>query len=155
MSFQAYEINDIEVETLLQKGLKLVYYRVDDKMRIGFDHLESLITSKSRAIYAIHYIGFPQPVKRLSDLAFKYNLKFIEDCALSLFSSSPEGPLGKTGDISIYCLYKTLPAPHGGLLVLNNPDWISTTTILANRLLDSLDTKWDGWGYKLNNTLFN
>jgi len=154
----------IEVDTLLSKGLKLIYYRIDDQMRIDFDHLETLVSPEISALYVIHYIGFPQSVKLLSEFAARHKIKYIEDCALSLFSSSPEGPLGISGDISIYCLYKTLPIPHGGMLVVNgpeitlppspeNPDWISTATSLSNRLLDSLDTKWGGLGYKLNRVL--
>ena len=154
----------IEVETLLRKGLQLVYYRIDENMHIDFEHLESLVTPETSALYIIHYIGFPQAVKRLSAFAASHNLKFIEDCALSLFSSAYDVPLGASGDISIFCLYKTLPVPHGGMLVVNKaeitlpfapqkPNWASTTAILANRILDGLDTKWGGVGYQLNNAL--
>jgi len=154
----------IEVETLLNKGLKLKYYRIDDQMRIDFEHLESLISPEISALYVIHYIGFPQDLKRISGLIARYPLKLIEDCALSLFSASAEGPLGTFGDISIYCLYKTLAIPHGGLLVVNDrkialpaepgkPDWISTAAYLSNRILDSMDTKWNGLGYQFNNRL--
>src|SRR5262249_17886656 len=42
-----------------------------------------------------------------------------EDCALSLFSETEGQPLGSFGDYSVFCLYKTLPVPNGGLLVQN------------------------------------
>jgi dTDP-4-amino-4,6-dideoxygalactose transaminase len=44
----------------------------------------------------------------------------IEDCALSLLSSDRGTPLGTTGDARIFCLYKTLPVPHGGALSLSD-----------------------------------
>jgi dTDP-4-amino-4,6-dideoxygalactose transaminase len=43
-------------------------------------------------------------------------LKVIEDCALSLLSSDGVKPLGTRADASIFCLYKSLPVPHGGAL---------------------------------------
>jgi dTDP-4-amino-4,6-dideoxygalactose transaminase len=41
----------------------------------------------------------------------------IEDCALSLLSRDGEKPLGSFGDVSVFCLYKTLPVPNGGALL--------------------------------------
>jgi dTDP-4-amino-4,6-dideoxygalactose transaminase len=45
----------------------------------------------------------------------------IEDCALALLSATDGRRLGTFGDYSVFCLYKTLPVPNGGLLVRNNP----------------------------------
>ncbi len=52
-------------------------------------------------------------------LAERHGLPLIEDCALSLLSSDGDRPLGTTGDVGIFCLYKTLPVPNGGALVVN------------------------------------
>jgi dTDP-4-amino-4,6-dideoxygalactose transaminase len=42
----------------------------------------------------------------------------MEDCARGLFARDTAGePLGSTGDIAVYSLYKTLPVPDGGLVV--------------------------------------
>jgi dTDP-4-amino-4,6-dideoxygalactose transaminase len=58
-------------------------------------------------------------MKKLAEI---YGLPLIEDCALSLFSMDGEVPLGITGDVAIFCLYKFLPVPNGGALVFNGPD---------------------------------
>jgi dTDP-4-amino-4,6-dideoxygalactose transaminase len=42
----------------------------------------------------------------------------IEDCALSLLSKINGKPLGSFGDAAVFCLYKTLPTPDGGAIVL-------------------------------------
>jgi len=144
----------VEVEALLSKGLKLSYYRIGEGMEIDFKHMESLLSRSTRVLYVIHYLGFPQPIDKLKAFAEQHSLILFEDCALSLFSRSPSGPLGSFGDISIFCLYKTLPVPHGGALVLNNttfslpnppriPSWVPTMSYLSDRLLDYLDLKWD------------
>ncbi len=71
-----------------------------------------------RVVYVTHYVGFAQPVAEACAIAAERGLPLFEDCALALFSRTPTGkPLGSFGDASCFCLYKTLPVPHGGLLV--------------------------------------
>jgi hypothetical protein len=64
-----------------------------------------------------HFLGFPGPVGALRELADRHAIPLIEDCALALFSADGELPLGVTGDIAIFCLYKVLAVPDGGMLV--------------------------------------
>ena len=154
----------IEVETLLKKGLKLVYYRIDEQLKIDFSHLESIVSPEAKALYVINYFGFPQPVEELKAFAQRHKLKMIEDCALALLSCSNGRQLGTFGDIGIFCLYKTLPVPHGGMLVLNDsslslpaeprrPDMLSAVAYLGNRLLDNLDINFAGVGFRLNKSI--
>jgi dTDP-4-amino-4,6-dideoxygalactose transaminase len=70
-------------------------------------------------LYVIHYVGWPQPMPALRDICRRRGMLLVEDCALSLLSETPEGPLGSFGDWSVFCLYKTLPLPNGALLVQN------------------------------------
>ncbi len=147
----------VEVDVLLHRGLRPIYYRVDRCMQADLEDIRRLMGAGIKALYAIHYLGFTQPIEPLRTLARDNGLVFIEDCALSLFSRAPEGQVGSFGDMSIFCLYKTLPVPHGGLLVLNRPgassppparkpNWVSTAVYLAHRSLDSLELAWSGWG---------
>ena len=57
----------------------------------------------------------------MKQLAEQHGLPLIEDCALSLLSADGDTPLGTTGDVAIFCLYKTLPVPNGGAMVVNGP----------------------------------
>ena len=151
----------VEVETILRRGFKIRYYRVDAEMRIDLNHVRGQIGPGVAALYVIHYLGFPLPIESLREIAREHGIKLIEDCALALFSRAPEGPLGSFGDMSLFCLYKSLPVPHGGALVLNRPgapvppvartpDWQSTTAYLAHRMLDTLELSWGGVGlYRL------
>jgi hypothetical protein len=147
----------VEVETLLHRELRLRYYRIDGGMRIDMEDLLAQATPDVRALYVIHYLGFPQPIAELADLARRRGWRLIEDCALSLFSRAPEGPLGRFGGISIYCLYKSLPVPHGGMLCVNDtaapvpgeaiaPDRFSTSVYLAHRFLEHYELAASGWG---------
>lgn len=157
----------VEVEVLKSKGLKLSYYRINEKMEIDIDHLDSLVSPRTRLLYVIHYFGFSHPIRHLHDITKKHGLFLFEDCALSLFSRFPDGePMGSVGDVSIFCLYKTLSVPQGGVMVLNSPDLslppvantpnlASTVGYLINLLLDYFELKWDGTGHAINTALRN
>jgi len=113
----------VEVEAVRAAGGEVVFYRVDADMRIDLDDLRAR-AGGARLVYVTHYAGFAQPIDEAAAIARELGVPLFEDCALSLFSSDQAGrPLGTTGDASCYCLYKTLPVPHGGLLraALNLP----------------------------------
>ena len=112
----------VEVEAVRAAGARIVFYRVDSSMRIDLDDLRKKAQSPDvRALYVTHFVGFAQPVADAVAIARERGLPLFEDCALALFSRTPEGkPLGSFGDASCFCLYKTLPVPHGGLLVAPN-----------------------------------
>jgi dTDP-4-amino-4,6-dideoxygalactose transaminase len=111
----------VEVEALAAAGAVPRFVRVDGRMRLDLEHAERSIGPRTRALYVIHYLGFPQPMDALVELARRHGLAVIEDCALALLSRDEDVPLGSRGDVAVFCLYKTLPVPNGGLLVLNRP----------------------------------
>ncbi len=108
----------VEVEAVRAAGATVRFYRVDAEMRVDLDDVRARLEAPDvRVLYLTHYAGFAQPVAEVAALARARGVPLFEDCALSLFSHTPEGvPLGATGDAACYCLYKTLPLPHGGLL---------------------------------------
>jgi dTDP-4-amino-4,6-dideoxygalactose transaminase len=111
----------VEVEALVDAGATPRFYRVGARWDVDVEDVERRIGPKTKALYLTHYAGFPGPVDAMRQLADKHGLPLIEDCALSLLSSDGGVPLGSTGDIGIFCLYKTLPLPHGGALTINGP----------------------------------
>jgi perosamine synthetase len=112
----------VEYEALLAAGVRLSFYPVGPRMQVDPADIESRISKKTRAVYLIHYLGFPGPQFRLRELCDRLGIRLIEDCALSLFSQSQGVPLGRLGDAAIFCLYKTIALPHGGALVIKSGD---------------------------------
>jgi len=150
----------VDLEVLLAKGLKPRFFRVDEAMRIDLEDMARSLDPGVKALFVIHYLGFPAPIDAIQAFARTHGLKLIEDCALSLFSKAPQGALGSFGDIGIFCLYKTLPLPHGGTLVLNReglpappaptrPDSLSSLAYIGNRSLDYISLRLDGVGPEL------
>jgi perosamine synthetase len=111
----------VEVEALVDAGATPRFYRVGARWDVDVEDVERRIGPKTKALYLIHYAGFPGPAAELRKLADRHGLALIEDCALSLLSADGTVPLGSTGDIGIFCLYKTLPVPNGGALTVNGP----------------------------------
>ncbi|HEX9104367.1 MAG TPA: aminotransferase class V-fold PLP-dependent enzyme [Polyangia bacterium] len=112
----------VEVEAVRAAGARVVFYRVDRDLRIDLDDLRTkALAPDVRAVYVTHFAGFAQPIVEARAIARERGVPLFEDCALALFSCTPDGkPLGSFGDASCFCLYKTLPVPHGGLLVAAN-----------------------------------
>ena len=166
MLFPAYNHGN-EIRALLAAGVKLEYYNILPNTDIDFADVERKIKETGIDVfYFIHYVGLPQNITHIKELKEKYNLLLIEDNALGLFSRFKDEPLGSTGDASIFCLYKTLPIPNGGALVLNNfdldfevqtvtPQRVSTLSRLAGLLFFWLDLHFWGFGRKLQNLKSN
>ena len=110
-----------EAAPLLYLGCKLRFYSVDRNLDIDLDEIKSLIRTRTKAIYAIHFFGFPTLIEQLRKLADDHGLYLIEDAALGLLGDVNDRPLGSWGDIGVFCLYKSLPVAVGGMLAINNP----------------------------------
>src|SRR5438093_7846855 len=153
--FPAY-FHGVELEALLHAGVRLRFYPVREGMRVQVDDVVSRIGADTRAVYLIHYLGFPAPVAELAQVAHERGLLLIEDCALALLSCAGGRPLGSWGDAAIFCLYKTLPVPNGGAVVLRNgrspalpegdpPSWVSTSASIAGSLTRHLQIHGHRW----------
>lgn len=109
-----------EVSAIRAAGATIVYYPILRNLEPDLAALSRLAKMNPRAIYVIHYMGWAQPMKDIESLCRERGSLLIEDCALSLLSETDQKPLGAFGDYSVFCLYKTLPVPNGGLLVQNH-----------------------------------
>ena len=109
------------VEPILRYGSEAKFYDINVDLSPNFDDIKEKIDRKTRAILAIHYFGFPQPIRKFRELCQARGLYLIEDCAHVLNGSTEEGiALGESGDISIFSWRKFLPLYDGGQLVINN-----------------------------------
>jgi len=109
-----------EVAALRAAGARVCFYPIRRDLQPDLDALAQLCEQhRPRALFAIHYLGWPQPIDEMARMCRERGMLLIEDCALALLSEPHGLALGSHGDYAIYCLYKTLPLPNGGLLVQN------------------------------------
>ena len=107
----------VELNALLAAKVRPRFYPVHRNMRVEPAEVLRCLGPKTKAIYLIHYVGFPGPVQELSVACRARRLLLIEDCAQALLSNCAERPLGSFGDVAIFSIRKTLPVPDGGALV--------------------------------------
>ncbi|MDR7130528.1 dTDP-4-amino-4,6-dideoxygalactose transaminase [Algoriphagus sp. 4150] len=120
------------------RGAKIVF--VDSKPNHpGLDEnkLESLITSKTKAIVPVHYAGVACDMDVIMDLALAYNLFVIEDAAQAIDScyTSRNGqkmPLGSIGHLAAFSFHETknISSGEGGLLAINDRQFINRAEII-------------------------
>lgn len=111
-----------ELDPLIHAGLEVTLYPVGRNAVADPEVIGARITPRTRAVYVTHYFGFLQPyLDDIRALCDAHGLRLIEDCALSLLSGVRPAD-GRTGDVSIFCLYKFFPVLDGGALVINAAD---------------------------------
>jgi 8-amino-3,8-dideoxy-alpha-D-manno-octulosonate transaminase len=109
--------------TIVLAGALPVFAEIDESFNIDPEDIEKRITPHTKVIMAAHLQGNPCDMDRIVDVANKYQLKVLEDCAQSVGASYKGRPLGSIGQIGIYSLQlnKTITAGEGGAVVTNDP----------------------------------
>jgi dTDP-4-amino-4,6-dideoxygalactose transaminase len=89
--------------------------------------LESLITSKTKAIVPVHYAGISCDMDVIMEVANRYNLFVIEDAAQAIdsFYTGKDGikkALGSIGHLAAFSFHETknIISGEGGMLVVND-----------------------------------
>jgi dTDP-4-amino-4,6-dideoxygalactose transaminase len=88
------------------------------------DHVESLLTPRTKAVTAVHYAGYAADVERLALLCERWGVALIEDAAHSPSANPTAGgpKLGTWGTAGAFSFFsnKVLGAGEGGLLATND-----------------------------------
>ncbi|WP_207245070.1 MULTISPECIES: DegT/DnrJ/EryC1/StrS family aminotransferase [unclassified Pseudomonas] len=119
--------------TILQLGAIPVFADVEASTgNLSPDSVESLITSKTKAICVVHYAGYPAKLNELRGIADRNGIFLIEDCAHALGAKYDGKPIGSIGDYSIFSFQaiKHMTTVDGGVLTLKTSEKID----LARRL---------------------
>src|SRR5262249_33736524 len=83
----------VELEALLAARARVRFYPVRAGMRVDPEDIAAAITPRTRAVYLIHYAGFPGPVREVAEMCRERGLRLIEDCALALLSTVEGRPV--------------------------------------------------------------
>jgi dTDP-4-amino-4,6-dideoxygalactose transaminase len=106
-----------EVEALVRLGLVCRFYEAGETLVPNGGELEDLLGPRTRALYLIHYLGFPQDVARWRRWCDERGLYLLEDAAQAWLASLAGEPVGSFGDLAIFCLYKSFGLPDGGAVL--------------------------------------
>jgi dTDP-4-amino-4,6-dideoxygalactose transaminase len=106
--------------------------------------IESKITDRTKAIIVVDIMGQVYD-QRINDLAKKYNLKIIEDCAQAPYAQFKEKFAGTLGDIGVYSLnyHKHIHCGEGGLVVTNDDEFANRLRLIRNHAEAVVEEKGD------------
>jgi perosamine synthetase len=149
-----------EVRAIRHAGAQIVWYPVRRDFTIDMETLRAQCRQhRPQVLFVIHYAGWPQPMEALRALCAEYGLLLVEDCALALLTETDGRPTGSFGDYAVFCLYKTLPLPDGGVLVQNRHPFEALTHLslrptgamfvggrLAELMLERIRSRYDATG---------
>lgn len=97
-------------------GAKTAFYDVDDALEPVGDPAG---WPAAKAVLAVNYFGFPQPLEPFRAYAGRRRALLIEDNAHGLFSRDSDGTLlGTRTDMGLFSLRKTLPLANGAALAV-------------------------------------
>jgi dTDP-4-amino-4,6-dideoxygalactose transaminase len=94
-----------------------------DTLNINEGLIEAAITSRTKAIFVVHYAGVCAEMAAIGDIAKRNGLLVIEDAAQALLSTYRGRPAGQLGDFACFSFHETknVTAGEGGALAINNP----------------------------------
>ncbi|MGC8867768.1 MAG: DegT/DnrJ/EryC1/StrS family aminotransferase, partial [Elusimicrobiales bacterium] len=103
-------------ETISQIGAKIVFADIDEKTyNIDPSSIEKRITSRTKAIVPVHLYGYPADMNRIMEIAKKYKLIVIEDCAQAFTAKCRiNGEWKFTGSIGTCGAFSYFPAKNLG-----------------------------------------
>ncbi len=112
--------------TIVHRGARPVFVDVDERTyNLDPERVEGAITSRTRAIIAVHLFGHPAEMAPLRDIARKHQLWLIEDAAQAHGASYRGKRVGSLGDIACFSFYpaKNLGAyGDAGAIVTDDPE---------------------------------
>lgn len=104
-------------------GAKPVFVDINaNTLNMDVDKAEKAITQNTKAMVIVHFGGIPAQMDKYTELARKYNLRIIEDCAHTVFASFNGTPTGAFGDAGCYSFQasKLISSGEGGAIVTND-----------------------------------
>ena len=121
-----------------REGAKIVFADSNPlNPNINVDIIESLITSKTKAIVVVHYAGIACDMDKIVQIANKYNIVIIEDAAQAIDSyyTNKDGvkkPIGSIGHLAAFSFHETknIITGEGGMLVINDERYIQRSEII-------------------------
>lgn len=122
------------VNTIIHANAEPVLVDVNpDTQNIDVDQIEKNITDRTKAIVPVHYAGYPCDMDRICEIADRYKLKIIEDCAHAIETEYKGRPVGTFGDFGCFSFYvtKNIVTGEGGMILTRREEDASRIKTLA------------------------
>lgn len=103
------------------------------------DAVEACLTPRTRAVVAVHFMGYAADVTTLRDLCDRHGLLLIEDAAQGIGARVGEQQAGTVGHIGCFSFFskKQLCVGEGGMLTTDDPELAATARRLRSHGMTS------------------
>ncbi len=126
--------------------------------------IEAKITPRTKGIVVVHMAGFPAYMDEIMAIAYKYNLKVIEDACHGPLSEYKGQKLGTIGDCAAFSFFsnKNISTGEGGMFITNNEEMAAKARLLRSHGMSTMSyqrasghaTEYDitelGYNYRLD-----
>ena len=139
------------VSSIALTGAKPILVDVDESMNMNPSLLESVITSKTRAILPVHLTGKPAKIEEICKISKKYNIPVIEDAAQAIgseYKGKKIGSFGKTACFSLHPLKNLSALGDGGFIATNDKELASWLKLARNHGHPNRD-ECDFWSFNM------
>lgn len=118
------------------RGAVPVFVDIDpETLNIDPDQAEKAVTDRTKAVFAVHYAGFPADMDALARIASARDLLLVEDAAQALGSTYKGRPAGSLGDMAAFSFHETknIISGEGGALTLMRADLVERAEIIREK----------------------
>ncbi len=151
---------------IMHTGAKPIFVDVEkDTALIDPEKIENAINEKTKAIIPVHLYGQICDMKKIKEIAEKYNLKIIEDAAQCIEGKREGIRPGQLGDVVCFSFYatKNITSGEGGAIATNNKELADRVRMLRQHGMSKeaadrysgIYQHWDmithGWKYNMDN----
>ncbi len=124
------------INAFVLRGAKPVFADVrPDTLNMDETKLESLITSRTKAIVPVHYAGVGCEMDEICAIAGRHGVPIVEDNAHGLFGKYKGRFLGTFGAFATQSFHETknFTCGEGGALLINDPRFIERAEIVREK----------------------
>lgn len=118
------------------RGATPVFVDIDPQtLNIDPGAVAAAVTPRTRAIFAVHYAGFPADMDALAAIAGQHGLMLVEDAAQAFGSTYHGRPAGSLGDLAAFSFHETknIISGEGGALTINRPELMERAEIIREK----------------------
>lgn len=120
---------------ITENGATPIFVEPDKFYNLDADKIEEKITDRTKAILVVHLYGQAANMAKIKEIADKYNLYLIEDCAQSHRAQFGDKITGAWGDIGCFSFYPTKNIGafgDSGAIVTDNEEIYEKMKMLRN-----------------------
>jgi perosamine synthetase len=117
-------------------GAKPVFVDIERRFfSIDTARVEEAITSRTKAVIAVHLYGHPAELDKLKKICSKHGLFLVEDAAQAHLAEFEGQPVGSIGDVGAFSFYptKNMTTGEGGMATTRNSATERKLRLLRNQ----------------------